>query len=137
MANNFQRARTPHPQDRSVINTSGSDIGPWLCVKLDTSNPVSGTQSQPGVVLTGSGDYPYGVTVETIPAGKSGRVASPSSQEPVTAESSFSVGAILMCGFQGRVKTQTSAEDQVGQAVEAASVIDDVVLAALAFAKNS
>ena len=60
--------------DYTVKNTSGSDIGAGLAVKMDGSN-LPGAGVPMGVVLTGAADTQFlGVTVEAIPNGKTGRV---------------------------------------------------------------
>jgi len=125
--------------DRSVKNTTGSAMVPGQTVKLDTANPVSGTQGAPGVVLTAAvADFPYGVVVENIPAGGYGRVQL-EGEAICIAQAAIAVGAIVGAGagVAGDVIAYTAANPSLGQAMTAAANAADPVLVRMSISKNA
>jgi predicted RecA/RadA family phage recombinase len=135
-ANDFDWASTPLPSDLPVRNYGGSDIPAFSVVKLDTGNVLSGPNESVGVALAGTGDYPYGVTVEPIPAGKQGR-ARCEGIVPVTADKAISAGAIVRAGFSGDVTDRSAGNNQLGQAITASAALGDTLLCKLAIAANN
>jgi predicted RecA/RadA family phage recombinase len=137
-ANDFQYARVPKPSDQAVINTSASIITAKSVVKLDTANPMSGTQTNIGVTLAGSADYPLGVAVEDIPVGKAGRMSpGGSGWEPVVAASAITIGTVVAAAAAGQVRTQTSGQPQLGFALGTAAAQGDVIMVKVDIAKNA
>jgi hypothetical protein len=124
--------------DISVKNTSGSALAPGQVVKLDTSNPMSATQPQPGVVLTSAvADYPYGVVVENIPVNGQGRVQI-EGQVQCIAAGAVSVGAIVGASTTaGDVTTYTAANPSLGQAVTVAVNAADPIFIRISVSKNA
>lgn len=108
-------------------NYGGSDIGAGLAVLLDTSNPGGTGDKVPGVVLpTASGGVAgqIGVTVNAIPAGKTGLVRV-YGVAVCTANGTVTIGETVMTSDTtsklGYVKTQTTAGAQLGVAIGSAT----------------
>jgi hypothetical protein len=127
--------------DLPCKNYGGSDIGPGLGVLIDTGN-LAGPDAAPGVVLpTNSGGVvgTLGITVETIYAGKVGRVRVAGAY-PVVAHGSVTAGTYVQLSdttaHLGQVKTCLSATEQIGQALNGASD-GDPVLVLICKAKNA
>lgn len=135
-ANDFDWASTPLPSDLPGRNYGVTDIPAFSVVKLDTGNVLSGSNESVGLALAGTGDYPLGVTVEDLPAGKQGRYRN-QGIVPVTADTAVTAGAIVKAGFSGDVTPQTSGTPQLGQALTAAAALNDTILVQLAIAKNA
>lgn len=107
-------------------NYGVSDIGPNLGVLADTSN-VGDQDSPPGIVLpTASGGQAksIGITVETIKAGKSGRVRM-AGAITCTASGTVTFGEYVKIDDTtaklGYVSTAGSAKEQIGQALTTAT----------------
>lgn len=135
-ANDFLYARIPQPSDLSCKNASGSDIAAGNVVTLDPANPVSATQSEPGIKQGTTDDFAFGIAIEAIANGKSGRVARGSIAQAV-ASAAITAGAVVQADASGKVKTQGAGKAQVGQALTAAAADGDKILVALAVAKNA
>lgn len=135
-ANDFRYARIPSPLDLSCKNASGSDITFGQSVTLDATNPVSGTQAEPGIKASTTDDFNFGIALENIANGKSGKVARLSVAQGV-AGAAITAGAVVQCDVSGKLKTAAAGKPQVGQALTAAAADGDKILVALAPAKNA
>lgn len=137
-ANDFQYAGIPMGPggDVSVTNTDSTDLIVGNIVKLDATNVVSGTQPLPGVLLTTTDDYPYGVCIEAIAQTKSGRVRI-SGRVPVLAQAAITAGARVQCSTGAKAKTCGAAKAQLGQALTAAAADNDFILVQLSIGANA
>jgi hypothetical protein len=107
-------------------NFGASDIAAGLGVLTDTANPPVGDYAG-GIVLptvSGSVAGTLGVTVERIPAGRSGRVRV-SGVSVMTADGTIAYGANVQIatdsGKLGYAKTCAAATEQLGIALDAAT----------------
>lgn len=122
----FQLPRTPINADGtiSVYNYGSSDIAANLAVEVDTTNlpdPANGKHGY-GVQLPASdGDFPFGVTVETIKAGGAGRVQVSGIIPCVASGTVTAGGSVMVEGTTGKVKTQSGSNSQLGQALTTAA----------------
>lgn len=116
----------------TVKNTSGSDIAANIGVIADTY--VAG---QISVKLpTGSGTtHPFGITMEAIANGKTGRVMGGGIAVCV-ASGTLTAGGPVMLDSAGKVLAQTAGLYQTGVCMQDA-VATDAVNVLLAFAKNA
>lgn len=136
-ANDFDYARQPmFTGEISVKNASGTDLVAGNLVKLDAANPVSATQPLPGVARTTTDEYPFGVCLEAIPNGKSGRVAIAGIAQ-VVASAAITAGATVQASTVGKVVTAAAAKPQIGQALTAAGADGDKLLIVISIAKNA
>ncbi len=138
-ANDSQYASIPMPGDIACKNTEASvDLSAGQVVKLDASHLVSGTQSVFGVILpTANTDYCFGVVMESIPNGKTGRVRTMGVAQ-VICSAAVTAGAVLMpASSAGKVLTQTAAKPQIGQALTGTATDADKLLVNLSFALNA
>lgn len=135
-ANDFDWASTPLPTDLPGRNYGLNDIPAFSVVKLDTGNVLSGTNELVGLALAGTGDYPLGVTVEDIPAGKQGRYRT-QGIIPVTADKAINAGDVVRAGFSGDVTSRSAGNNQIGQALTAAAALGDTILLALSIGANN
>ena len=135
-ANDFDWASTPLPSDLPCKNYGQSDIPAFSVVKIDTGNVLSGPNESVGVALCGTGDYPLGVTIDDMPAGKQGRYRC-QGIVPVTADTAVTAGAVIRAGFSGDVTTRSSGNNQLGQAMTASAALGDTLLCALSIAANN
>ena len=138
-ATDFVWTRIPVPgEEPSVKNTSGTAMTAGQCVKLDTANPLSGTQPVPGVVLTSAvTDVPFGILIDNIPAGGYGRCAR-SGQIQAIAAGAIAAGAQVgpSAATSGDVTTYTAGDPSLGQALNVTANAGDPVVIALALSKN-
>lgn len=123
---------------RAVVNTSTTvNIASGDVVKIDTSNPMSATQSGIGVIqTTASGDTAYGVAIEAIPIGAQGRVQR-AFLAPVVASAAIAVGAFVDATAAGQVVTHVATHAHVGQAVTAAGAAGDPLMIEVSIAPNA
>lgn len=130
-SNDFDWASVPLPTDVAVKNYGASDIPALSPVKIDTANVLSGTNESIGVVLAGTADRPFGITVDDGPAGKQMRVRT-QGLIPCIADTAISAGALLGPGYSGdgigRVTNQASTNPIIGQAITAAGALGDTIL---------
>jgi hypothetical protein len=135
----FVWARTHLPSDLTGVNNHATDdIGPNLCVKVDTTaaNTLP-TAAAVGVALATTDDTIYGVTVETMKAvGGYGRVAQHGIVQCV-ASAAIAVGAWVQASTVGKVVTSAAAKPSVGIALTAAGADTDPVLVLLHIGKNA
>jgi Uncharacterized conserved protein (DUF2190) len=120
--------------DLPFKNYGGSAIAAGLAVKLDTGTVPSGTNPA-GVVVTTSSVGAIGVTMESIPAGKMGRVRC-YGVAPATAGGTIAVGDYVMAANTGVVVTQTAGLFGLGYALSGAASTETVRVL-LALAKNA
>lgn len=120
--------------DLPFKNYGGSAIGAGLAVKLDTGNVPSGTNPA-GVVVTTSDVGAIGVTLESIPAGKMGRVRC-YGVAAATAGGTITVGQYVMSAASGNVVAQTAGLYGLGYALSGAANTE-IVRVLLAVAKNA
>jgi len=119
--------------DVTCQNYGVTDIPANTAVLFDTSNPPSGAGVFGVVVPTTSGAVTpvAGITVERIPAGGQGRLRMLGGGV-TTASGSITVGDTLQVdsasGKEGRVKTQTSATQQIGLALNSAADGDPITV---------
>lgn len=111
--------------DLTFKNTSGNDIAAGLAVIADSSNaPSPGTPG--GVVLPASDVTPLGITVDAIPAGKTGRVRV-TGVAPCTCSAAVTYGAYLMTDSAGKVLAQTAGKYAIGVALGTTGGTGEVV----------
>jgi hypothetical protein len=122
-------------------NYGGTDIPSGSGVLLDTTN-VQGSNSAPGVVLpTAAGGVAgtLGIAMETIPAGKNGRVMYAGGY-PMIADGAITAGNFVQisdtAAKMGRAKLCGAATIQLGQALSTAAD-GDPVLVLIDKAKNA
>jgi len=136
-ANDFLYAREPSfTGEVPTINLTGSDIAQGVVVKLDTSNPISGTVFQPGITPAGANDIPFGVTLEKIVNGRTGRVAIAGIAQCV-ASGAITVGNFVQCAASGQVSTQGTAHPTLGTALTAAAGANDRILVRISVGFNA
>lgn len=138
----FVYARTALPTDISAQNngaaTPANDIGPFLCVTIDTTAAnILPTAPCSGVVLSTTDDSIYGVTVENIQgAGGIGRVAQHGIAQ-CTASGAITVGQWVQADASGKVKTSVAAKPSVGLALMTTINNNDPILVLLHIARNA
>lgn len=139
-ATDFVYPRQPfHGSERAVKNTDTVPLTIGMLVKLDTGNPMSGTQPVPGAVRTSAvADYPYGFVIENIPVGGYGRVQRGGETQAIAA-GAVAVGAIVgpSAATAGDVTTYTAASPSAGQALTAAANAGDPIAVAIDISKNA
>lgn len=127
-------------QDWSVFNGTGSAIPVSTTVKVDTGHALSATQGAVGVTpTTGTGDLPFGVTIENIPAGAYGRVqvAEGTGVWALASASAIAVGDMVgPSATAGTVATNTTGK-VLGQALTATANLNDPVFVKLAISRNA
>lgn len=137
-ANDFQYAQTPSPFDVPVKNTDSTDFAAGNVIKLDTTNVVSGTQPVIGGLQgTAAGVTNFGVAMEAIPQGKTGRVRALGPVVQCIASGSISAGAIVAASTAGKVAAQSAGQAQLGLALTATASDGDACLVMLFGAKNA
>ena len=122
-------------------NYGGTDIPAGTGVLLDTTN-VQGSNAAPGVVVPTSGGgvlRTAGIAMETIPAGKNGRVMYAGGY-PMIADGAITAGDFVQvsdtAGKMGRAKVCAAATQQLGKAWGTAAD-GDPVLVIIDTAKNA
>jgi hypothetical protein len=114
--------------DIVVKNYSGSDIGAGLAVILDATNTPKGSGVGPvGVTLPASDAAFFGITLETIPTLKTGRVRWMGAAVG-TASATVHIGATVMCDSAGKILTQTAGKFQAGMAGSEALNADPILV---------
>jgi hypothetical protein len=143
MANFNQLADLPITGGGTITckNYGGTDIPAGTGVLADTTN-VQGSNAAPGVVVpTAAGGVAgtFGIAMETIPAGKNGRVMYAGGY-PMIADGAITAGNFVQISDtatkMGRVKLCGAATIQIGRAVGSAAD-GDPVLVIIDIAKNS
>lgn len=139
-ANDFVNGRMPLSAggDLPYKNTSGSAITAGQLLKLDTGNLMSGTQGIWGLTpTTAVADFPFGVAVDNVPVGGTGRVQVVGVVLCIAA-GAISAGAIVgPSTTAGNVTTYTAANPQFGQALSAAANAGDQIFVLIEKAKNA
>ena len=127
--------------DLPAHNYGGTDIPAGTGVLLDTVN-IQGSNAAPGVVVpTAAGGVlaTFGIAIETIPAGKNGRVRVYGGY-PMICDGAVAVGAFVQisdtAGKMGRVKTKGAGLIQLGQAL-GTGADGDPILVLIDKAQNS
>lgn len=136
-ANDFVYASVPLPTDIGCKNTDVTQINSGDVVKLDAANPISAASPISGVLQgTGAATPIYGVAMENIPVGKSGRIRTAGIAQ-VVASAAISVGAEVTSAASGQVATAGAAARQLGYALTAAGAGADKILVHIHIAKNA
>lgn len=137
-ATDFTLARNTYQSgnDDAAYNATGSDIPAGTTVKIDTANPMSGSQGAPGVVTATLNAVPYGITVETLKSKAYGRVQR-GGRANTFASGAVTVGDVVQCDASGQVKTQSAGEPQLGIALTNTANAADPIQVAIAIAKNA
>lgn len=138
-ATDFVWGRIPiQGADVPFINKSGSAIVAGQALKLDTGNPISGTQSQVAMVPTSAvADFADGFAVDNVAIGGQGRVQIEGVAVAIAA-GAIAVGAIVgPSTTAGDVTTYTAANPSIGKAWSAAAAVNDPVLIRIAPSKNA
>ena len=120
--------------DLTCKNTTGSDIAAGYAVILDTSNPPS-SGTAPGITLPASDANAFGVTVDAIPNGKTGRVRV-AGIAVCTSSATLHVGDYVETDSAGKVRDLQAGNYQLGICLGEA-VSADAVAVLLAQAKNA
>lgn len=114
-------------------NYGGTDIPSGTGVLLDTTN-VQGPNAAPGVVVPTAGGgvlRTFGIAMETLPAGKNGRVMFAGGY-PMIADGAITAGDYVQVSDtatkMGRAKVCAAATQQLGQAVMTAADGDPVLV---------
>lgn len=146
-AADFNWAGTAVPGgDVPVINTSGSSIAAGLVVIIDATNSLTTTGvtgfaaglPAPGVVLSGTAGYAYGVTIETIANGAQGRVRRIGIAQCLATAAVITAGDRVKTANTGQVLTSASGTPTVGQALNTTSgTANDPVLVAIDISNNA
>jgi hypothetical protein len=123
-----------HLLDIAVHNYGGSQLNAGVAVILDTSNPPA-ANSAPGVTLPASDAAPFGVLIDNIPAGRSGKCRV-YGVAVVNTTGTVHVGNTLMTTSTGSVVAQTTGLNQLGYCLSE-GVTGDQVLILLDRSKNS
>lgn len=136
-ANDFVYASVPLPGDLGCKNTDIIQINAGDVVKLDAANPISAAQPISGVLQgTGAATPIYGVAMENIPVGKTGRIR-PHGIAQCVASAAIAVGVEVTSAAAGQVATAGAAARQLGIALTAAAAINDKILVDIRVAKNA
>jgi predicted RecA/RadA family phage recombinase len=116
-------------------NYGGSAIPAFTAVKIDSSNATSAT-APPGVVQTTDDTNAIGFALESIPAGKSGRVRCYGVAVAI-AGAAITVGTYVMTNSSGQVVAQTAGKFGIGYAIRTASASTENVPVLIMAAKNA
>ena len=117
-----------------VKNTTGSGtaIAFAACVKIDSTNVVSGTQPQIGVVAcTAVTDFPFGLMIEKVADAAFGRCQIAGIAEGLGVAAGVSAGALVGASgsVAGCVVAATTSDPALGQALTAGvSALDPVLI---------
>lgn len=139
---NQQLAQTPSYGDFPFHNYGVTDIVPNVAVKVDASNDLSANSKGIGiaVIATAATDAPIGVTLETIPAGGSGRVRTQGIVQ-MFADGAITAGAYVDASATslkvGFAKAHVSGQCTVGIALNATTSDSDLVLVLLALGDST
>lgn len=112
--------------DVSFKNFGVSDIAAGTVVKADTSNPPSPTLPG-GVVAVTDDTNVLGVALETLVAGKMGRVRL-AGGAVCTAGGTITFGDVVMSANTGTVVAQTAGKYQLGIALSSAASTEKVLV---------
>lgn len=133
----FQWASIPCPYDLAVKNTEASTtIAAGNVVKLDTSNLLSGTQGNFGVLQGTADAIPFGVAMESIAAGKSGRARPMGPVVQATASGAITAGTSVQADSAGKVKTAVTDKAALGVALTTTTTDGDPILVMLQAAEK-
>jgi hypothetical protein len=138
-ATDFVTPRFPiQGADIPVKNTSGGALAAGALVKIDTSNPVSATQPQIGVVACSAvTDFPLGFLIEALAANAVGRVQIEGIAQGI-ALGAITAGAIVgPSATAGQITTYTATDPAIGQALTAAANAADPILVRIAPCRNA
>lgn len=137
-ANDFIYASMPSELDMPIKNTDVVAFAAGDVVKVDTANPVSGTQGVIGALRgTAAAVNSLGVCMEAIPIGQQGRIRPLGPVVPVTASAAIAAGVLLAPAASGQVAAQGAAGAQIGLSLTAAAAANDKLLMMMIGAKNA
>ena len=103
-ANDFLYAQTASPFDLACKNTDSTDLAAGNVVKLDTTNVVSGTQPTIGALQgTAASIAAFGVCIDAIPQGKTGRVRALGPVVQCVASGAITAGVAVAASTAGKV----------------------------------
>lgn len=142
---NVQLATTPLPSDLPCYNYGGSDIPANTVVCLDGTNTITNSVSTLatglGVVLPTTGGNPsvgFGVTMEVIKAGQTGRVRT-AGVALVTGDGAITAGTVVDVSVTtaGRVKAHTAGKYSFALALSTSADGEQLLINVLGAAPNA
>lgn len=130
MATFLQHGGLPVPGgDLSLHNYSGTDIASGVAVIMDTA--ASSFMGVSAIATAASVELTIGITMETIPAGKAGRVRTCGAAVCTAGETILRGNAVQIdsaAGREGQVKLLVAGKTQLGRALSNAVLGDEILV---------